>query len=108
MRVPPPTSGCAGPPVSGEKGILVVEPSPGPLSGPNQPAVKQGPKVTLVARRHPSRFRHDLRLTGSLLSVVLLKMKSEAVVPLPRRRPALFRGSRAHLLLHQRQKMLKA
>uniref|UniRef100_A0A6B0UXN2 Putative secreted protein n=1 Tax=Ixodes ricinus TaxID=34613 RepID=A0A6B0UXN2_IXORI len=62
------------------------------------------PQVTLGTHRLPSRFRHDLRLTGSLVPVVPLKMGSEAVVPPPRRRPALLRSNRAHLLLHQRQK----
>ncbi|KAM7309407.1 uncharacterized protein ISCGN_013038 [Ixodes scapularis] len=75
-----------------------------PLRPRNNLRGSRVPRVTLGAHSHPSRFRHDLRLTGSLVPVVLFRMGSEAVVPIPRRRPALLRSNRVHLLLHQRQK----
>ncbi|KAM7286050.1 uncharacterized protein ISCGN_032935 [Ixodes scapularis] len=100
----------------GAPGALHDVLSPGPLSSLFQAPFRprnnlresRVPQVTLGVHRHPSRFRHDLRLTGSLVPVVLLKMGSDAVISIARRRPALLRSNRAHLLLHQRQKALKA
>ncbi|KAM7300405.1 hypothetical protein ISCGN_016039 [Ixodes scapularis] len=60
-----------------------------PLRPRNNLRGSRVPQVTLGAHSHPSRFRHNLRLTGSFVPMALLMMESEAVVPIPRRRPAL-------------------
>ncbi|KAG0410609.1 hypothetical protein HPB47_012266, partial [Ixodes persulcatus] len=53
MRARPPTSGCAWFPVSGEKGILVVEPSPGGLAPPSEPRPFQVPSGNREAVAQP-------------------------------------------------------
>ncbi|KAG0416797.1 hypothetical protein HPB47_006127 [Ixodes persulcatus] len=114
MRVRPPTSGCAWPfSCLGKRASWWLSQARGrfgPFGAPRAPFRPRNnlrgskmPQVTLGEHRHPRRFRHSLRLTGSLVPVVLLKMGREGVVPLPWRRPALLRSNRAHLLLHQRQ-----
>ncbi|KAG0415569.1 hypothetical protein HPB47_007259, partial [Ixodes persulcatus] len=69
---------------------------------------RSGMALVSLLQRPGGRNGLDLRLTGSLVPVVLLMMGSEVVVPLHRRWPALLRSNRAHLLFHQHQKTLKA